>query len=223
MTIASATLPSPSLSPPRGIGVLAIATGIAGIALLAFHPGGAATDFAGVLKEEAANRAADALVHGGFVVVLALQAVCYAMLSARLGLTRTVVMAALVFFAFGAAFLSGSMLVDGLMTPAIAARYVSKPDKIETARALFVLMGTAISFLMPVGLAFQSAAVAAWGWALTASGSRGLGLAALATGTVMIAAMVAGLATMNPIALMIGIAGSAMWAMLAGIALLRRA
>src|SRR3569832_824632 len=223
MTIASATLPSPSLSPLRGIGVLAIATGIAGIALLAFHPGGAATDFAGVLKEEAANRAADALVHGGFIVVLALQTVCYAMLSARLGLTRTVVVAALVFFAFGAAFLSGSMLVDGLMTPAIAARYVSKPDKIETARALFVLMGTAISFLMPVGLAFQSAAVAAWGWALTASGSRGLGLAALATGTIMIAAMVAGLATMNPIALMIGIAGSAMWAMLAGIALLRRA
>ena len=223
MTIASATLPSPSLSPPRGIGVLAIATGIAGIALLTFHPGGAATDFAGVLKEEAANRAADALVHGGFIVVLALQAVCYAMLSARLGLTRAVVMAALVFFAFGAAFLSGSMLVDGLMTPAIAARYVSKPDKIETARALFVLMGTAISFLMPVGLAFQSAAVAAWGWALTASGSRGLGLAALATGTIMIAAMGAGLATMNPIALMIGIAGSAMWAMLAGIALLRRA
>jgi len=163
------------------------------------------------------------LVHGGFIVVLALQTVCYAMLSARLGLTRTVVVAALVFFAFGAAFLSGSMLVDGLMTPAIAARYVSKPDKIETARALFVLMGTAISFLMPVGLAFQSAAVAAWGWALTASGSRGLGLAALATGTLMIAAMVAGLATMNPIALMIGIAGSAMWAMLAGIALLRRA
>lgn len=223
MTIASATLPSPSLSPLRGIGVLAIATGIAGIALLAFHPGGAATDFAGVLKEEAANRAADALVHGGFIVVLALQTVCYAMLSARLGLTRTVVVAALVFFAFGAAFLSGSMLVDGLMTPAIAARYVSKPDKIETARALFVLMGTAISFLMPVGLAFQSAAVAAWGWALTASGSRGLGLAALATGTLMIAAMVAGLATMNPVALMIGIAGSAMWAMLAGIALLRRA
>lgn len=219
MTVAAATLPA--LPRPRGIGLLAIATGIAGFGLLAFHPGGAATDFAGVLKEEAANRAADALVHGGFIAVLALQMVCYAILSARLGLTRGTVMAALVFFAFGAAFLSGSMLVDGLMTPAIAARYVGKPDKIESARALFVLMGTAISFLMPVGLAFQSAAVTAWGWALTASGSRSLGLAAMAIGATMVMAMVAGFLTMNPIALMAGIVGTAMWAVLAGTALLR--
>jgi hypothetical protein len=220
MTIAAAAMPAPAL--PRGIGLLAIATGIAGFGLLAFHPGGAATDFAGVLKEEAANQAADAMVHGGFIVVLALQTVCYAMLSARLGLTRGVVVAALVFFAFGAAFLSGSMLVDGLMTPAIAARYVVKPEKIEAARVLFVLMGTAISFLMPIGLAFQSAAVTAWGWALTASGSRSLGLATLAVGTIMIAAMVAGFATMNTMALMVGIAGSAVWAVLAGAALLRK-
>jgi len=221
MTIASTTLPPPSLTRPRGIGVLAIATGIAGFALLASHPGGAATDFAGVLKEEAANRVADAVVHGGFVVVLALQTVCYAILSARLGLTRAAVMAALVFFAFGAAFLSGSMLIDGLMTPAIAVRYVAKPDKIEAARTLFVLMGTAISFLMPIGLAFQSAAVAAWGWALTATGPRGIGLTALGIGAVMMAAMVAGFATMNVLALMAGIAGTAVWAVLAGIALLR--
>src|SRR6185369_6450275 len=111
MTIAAATLPGPHVSRARGAGWLAIATGIAGVALLASHPGGAATDFAGVLREEAANRAMDAVVHGGFVIVLALQMVCYALLSARLGLTRGAVMAALVFFAFGAAFLSASMLV----------------------------------------------------------------------------------------------------------------
>jgi hypothetical protein len=216
MTVAAATLPSPRL---RGIGSLAIATGIAGFGLLAFHPGGAATDFAGVLREEAANRAGDALVHGGFIVVLALQSVCYALLSMRLGLTRGMVMAGLVFFAFGAVFLSASMLVDGLMTPAIAARYLVKPDKIEAARTLFVLMGTAISFLMPVGLAFQSAAVAAWGWALTTGGSRALGLAALAIGAAMMAAITAGFA--NPLALMAGIAGTAIWAILAGILLIR--
>jgi hypothetical protein len=218
MTVA--TLPAaPSLSPRRGIGLLAIATGIAGFALLVVHPGGAATDFAGVLREEASNRATDAVVHGGFIVVLALQTVCYALLSARLGLTRGTVMAALVLFAFGVAFLSASMLVDGLMTPAIAARYAAKPDKIETARALFVLMGTAISFLMPVGLAFQSAAVTAWGWALTTGGSRVLGLSALAVGAVMLAAMAAGFA--NPLALMAGIVGTAIWAVLAGVALIR--
>lgn len=221
MTIASATLPS--LPRPRGIGVLAIATGIASFALLTIHPGGAATDFAGVLREEAANRAMDAVVHGGFIVVLALQAVCYAALSARLGLTRGAVLAGLVFFAFGAAFLSGSMLVDGLLTPAVAARYVAKPDKIETARALFVLMGTAISLLMPLGLAFQAAAVAAWGWALAGAGRRGIGLAAMVLGAAMLACTAAGAVTLNMVALMGAIAGAALWAVLAGVALLRKA
>src|SRR6185312_1492061 len=147
------------------------ATGIAGFALLAFHPGEGAKTFADVLQSEASNRAADALVHGGFIVVLALQTVCYATFTRMFG-SRVSGLAAFVLFAFGVAFMCGSLLMDGLVTPAIAARYVGKPDKIETARTLFVLIGTMISLLMPIGLAFQSAAIAAWGWALSASGSR---------------------------------------------------
>jgi hypothetical protein len=207
----------------RGAGILAIATGIAAIALLANHPGGEAHDFAGVLREEAANRVMDAAVHGGFIAVLALQMVCYAILSARIGFSRMVVAAGIVFFAFGVAFLSASMVLDGLVTPAIAAKYLAAPNKIEFARSLFVLIGALIGFLMPIGLAFQSAAIACWGWALVASRtSRAGGVFALALGAAALAALASSLGGMNPLVLMGAIAATSAWAIVAGIVLLRR-
>lgn len=205
----------------RAIGILAILTGVAGIALLAGHPGGEATTFAQVLQNEAANRAADAAVHGGFVVVLALQTFCYTMLTLRLA--RPGAVAGLVFFAFGAAFLSASMVLDGLATPALAAKYLAAPAKIEFAKSLFALVGTLIGLLMPIGLAFQSAAIAAWGWTLVAGAvSRIAGVIGLALGGAALAALAATAGTMNPFVLMGAVAATALWAVVAGIVLLRR-
>lgn len=225
MTVATAsafdTKDHSAPAPTRGVGLLTIATGIAGFALLALHPGGEARDFAGMVKEEAAGQFMNAVVHGGFIAVLTVQMVCYAVLSRRLGLSRTAAVAGLVFFAAGAAFMAGSLLLDGLVTPAIAARYVTKPDKIESARVLFVLIGTSVSFLMPIGLAFQSAAIAAWGWALTASGSRAAGLFGLVLGLALIAALAASFAMGNPMLMMGAIVGTSVWAVVAGIVLMR--
>jgi hypothetical protein len=208
-----------SLTTGRGVGLLSIATGIAAFALLAFHPDDAAKTFADVLRNEAAGRARDAMVHGGFVVVLALQTICYAALSARIGWTRVSALAGLVLFAFGTAFLSASMVLDGLATPALAARYLSEPEKIDFARALFRLVGTLIGVLMPLGLAFQSAAIAAWGWGLIASGvSRLAGVLGLALGGAAFAGIVA---APNPLGLMAGIAATSLWAIVVGVALFR--
>lgn len=206
-------------TPARAAGILSIATGIATVALLANHPGGEAHTFADVLKDEAANRTMDAIVHGGFVVVLALQAICHATLSARIGRGA---IAGLVFFAFGAAFLSASMVLDGLVTPALAVKYLAAPEKIEFAKSLFALVGTLISLLMPIGLAFQSAAVGAWGVALMTSGiSRVAGIIGLALGTAAFVALAATAGAMNPLVLMGVLAVMAIWAVVAGIVLLR--
>jgi len=221
-TLNEAALPERAPDSSRGMGVLAIVTGIAAFALLAFHPGGEARDFAGVLKDEAANRGMDALVHGGFVVVLALQTVCYAMFSARLGWQRAATVAGFVFFCAGAIFLSGSMVLDGLVTPAVAARYLAAPAKIEYARALFVLIGALIGVLMPAGIAFQAAGFAAWGAALAANGRRVAGAFGVLLGAAMIAGVAAGAATANPIVLMGGIVGTAVWAIVFGATMLRR-
>jgi hypothetical protein len=201
-------------------GAVLIATGIASLALLANHPGGQAQDFAGVLREEAANRTMDALVHGGFVAVLAIQLVCYAVFARRLD--RTAALAAFLFFALGAAFLSASMVLDGLVIPSIAAKYLPAPAKYDSARALFALCGTMIGFLMPIGIAFQATATACWGWALLRSGAaRTTGVIGLALGGLLLA----GLATMagNPFVLMGDIASLALWALLMGALGVRRA
>ena len=150
----------------RTAGVLLLLTAVASLALLAAHPGETATTFAGVLKEEAANRSIAGAVHGGYIAVLVLQIVGYAKLSGSLDLRRLLPLAGIVFFAAGALFLSASLLLDGLVIPALATRYADAPAKIESARALFVFCETAIGFLMPIGLAFQGAAIASWGAAL---------------------------------------------------------
>jgi hypothetical protein len=204
----------------RAAGLLAIATGIAGFALLAIHPGGEARDFLGVLKEEAANRLIDGVVHGGFVVVLALQVAAYAVFAGKLG-WRMTALTGLALFAAGAIALGGSMVLDGLAIPAIAARYLPHPDKIENARVLFAFAGILISILMPLGLAFQSAAVAVWGWALAASDKRVVGAFGVVFGLVLIAAAAMGFVTANPMALMAGIAGLAVWAAIAGATMVR--
>ena len=212
----------PTVPRTRSVGLIAIMSGIAAIALLANHPEGTAQTFADVLKSEAANRLMDGVVHGGFIAVLGLQLVCYSIFSARLGLSRAPTVAGLVFFAMGAAFLSASMLIDGLATPAIAARYLAAPAKLEYAKSLFVLMSTLVGFLMPIGLMFQSAAIAAWGWALTASRqSRSAGLFGLLLGGVMFAALGASFALMNPFVLMGAITGTALWTIVVGAFLMR--
>jgi hypothetical protein len=208
-------------APTSRVGILAIATGIAGLGLLVVHPGGDAKTFADVVRGEAANQTRDALVHGGFVIVLALQLICYAVFSRGFGY-RISALAAFVFFAIGTSFLCASLLLDGLVTPAIAARYVAKPDKIESARVLFVLLGTMVSLLIPIGLAFQSAALAAWGWALTASGSRVLGGVGLGLGALLLVGLGISVVTMNPVVLMGGITATALWAILVGAHLVRQ-
>ena len=211
-------------APARAVGAVLIASAIASIALLAAHPGDAGGGFADILKDEAAHQAVDAVVHGGFIAVLGIQLVCLAVFSRRLGLMRTPVVAGLIFFAMGVAFLCGSLLTDGLIIPAIAAKYAAAPaDKLDAAKSLFVLCGSAIRFLMPMGLLFQSAGIASWGWALAGSGvSRATGILGLLVGGAIIAALAATATSLNPIVVMGGLTAQALWIVVAGSLLLRR-
>jgi len=201
-------------------GAVLVAAALASVALLAIHPGGAAHDFPSLLQEEAANRTADAVVHGGIIVVLAVELVCYAVFARRLD--RTSALAALIFFAMGTAFFSGAMVLDGLTIPALAAKYLPVPAKYDAAKSLFALCGILIQFLMPLGLGFQAASVAAWGWTLirarTARIAGGIGLVAGA-------AVLAGLALQptNPFVAMGGVAAIALWALVTGVLGIRRA
>jgi hypothetical protein len=173
---------------PRKLAAAFALCGLATLVLLANHPASGARDFAGVLREEAANQLMDGVVHGGFIFVLAALIVCFLLLARRLGSGRIPVVVTVVAFCIGSGALMASMLVDGLVIPAVAARYVNidAPDKLAAAKALFVFAGTLISFLMPLGIAFQSIAMLSLGGLFIAAtpkrraaGITGVSLAAL--------------------------------------------
>lgn len=206
----------------RGVGPVLMATAIASVTLLLNHPAEQATDFAGVLKEEAANQMLNGIVHGGFIAVLAVQLACYAIFTGRIGWQRSFAIVGMVFFAVGAAIQMASLTVDGLMIPQLAVRYLAAPpDRLPFARSLFALCGTAIQFLMPMGLFFQGAGVASWGSALMKA-ARGTGALALLTGLVVMAAVVGAGVTGAMHMTMIAIALLATWALIAGVTLFQR-
>ncbi|HEY5337590.1 MAG TPA: hypothetical protein VIJ85_05260 [Rhizomicrobium sp.] len=206
----------------RMVGAVLFATAIASAVLLLNHPAESATDFAGMLKEEAANQIKNAVVHGGFTVVLAIQLACYAIFSSRLGWQRGLAIAGLVFFAIGAALQTASLVVDGLVIPQLAVRYLaSPPDHLPFAKSLFVLCGTAIQFLMPMGLFWQGAGITAWGAAAMRLVRAG-GLAGLLIGLAVMAGAVAALAG-QMVLMMLAIVGMALWAAVAGALMFRRA
>ncbi|MBS0578151.1 MAG: hypothetical protein JSR36_02690 [Proteobacteria bacterium] len=203
-----------SLQPtdPRPLGAAFAACGLASLVLLANHPASGAHDFAGVLQEEAAHRFIDGVVHGGFVLVLATLIVNFVLLGRRLGAERVPVVICTVAFCIGAAACMASMILDGLVIPAVAVRYagVSTPESLAAAKSLFVFAGSLIGFLMPMGIAFQSLAMLSLG-ALLAAGTprlRLVGRAGALAGILIVALLV----LVPP--------GRAAHVMLAGIALL---
>jgi hypothetical protein len=194
--------------------------GVMEIVLLALHPESSAHDFAGMLREEANGRLNDALVHGGFIVLLLVQLVGYRALSLRLGADRASVIAAGVFFTAGTAALAASLFIDGLLVPSLAHRFVAMTvAQQDAARSVFALAGTAIGLLMPIGLGFQGIGIAAWGIRLLGP-SRFAGCAALFLGLASLSAAIA--STANTMFVVAAIPATALWSGLGGILLRRR-
>jgi len=168
---------------------------LATLALLANHPAPGGHTFADLLQAEARNQFADAVVHGGFIVTSSVLIVCFALLSRGLGVERVAVVAGFVAFCVGCGALMGSMILDGFVIPAIAIRFsdVGNADGLGRAQTLFILCGTLIRFLMPMGLLFQGAAMLSWSSVIV--GSRGwrlgVGVFGLAGGILLTGALLA--------------------------------
>jgi hypothetical protein len=207
--------------PTRITGVVALATGVLAIALLLNHPAEHATDFPGFLQEEAANRTLNAIVHGGFMLLLPTQIVCYAAWSRILGSARALSIAGIVFFMTGAAIQIADLVIDGLMVPAMAQRYLAAPpEQLANARAVFSLCETAIRILMPLGLGFQAAAVLAWGTSMMHE-ARGNGLLAIALGLLAFSADVVAATTGAQHLLFVAIVLLELWTIATGVFLMR--
>jgi hypothetical protein len=206
-------LPTPSLR-YRLAGVFALCA-LATLTLLVNHPAAAGHGLADLIRGEARNQFADGLVHGGFIVTLSVLMVCFVFLSHLLGTARVAVVTGLVAFCVGCGALMASMVLDGFVIPAIAVRFtgMDSSDGLAQTQTLFILCGTLIRFLMPMGLLFQATAMLSWSAVIV--GSRGWRLVAgvfgLAGGVLLIGAIFALLPRLREHILLGGIVVLAVW------------
>jgi hypothetical protein len=187
---APVTYDTPSLRQRRTLAAAFAACALATLTLLASHPTSGAHNFAEFIQYESQHQFMDALVHGGFIVTLGALLVCFILLSRLLGGANPAVVSALVAFCIGCGALMASMLLDGFVTPAIATRFsdIGKADNLVAARTLLVFCGTAIRFLMPMGMLFQAVALFAWSSIIVRGGGlcRSVGVFGLAAALILI-------------------------------------
>ena len=187
---------SVSVAADRALRAAIALCALATLALLASHPAPAGHGLVDLINAEARDRVRDAMVHGGFIVILATLLVCFTFFSRRLGMERVPVVAGLVAYCIGCGALMLSMLIDGFAVPAIATRFSDAPGggDLKSAETSFLLCGTLVRFLMPLGLLFQAAAMLAWSAVIVrdAGWRRAVGIcgvaAALFLGTALLAA-----------------------------------
>jgi len=176
----------------RGLAAAFSLCALASLTLLASHPSGSPGNFADLVRDEAAHQVIDGVVHGGFVVTLVALLICFVLWSRFLGLAKPPVVIGLVCFCVGCGALMASMVLDGFATPAIAVRFVGTDD-LQPAKTLFVLVGTLIRFLMPMGLLFQFVAMLSWSSVIVKGPglARAVGLVGLVAAILLIVTILA--------------------------------
>jgi hypothetical protein len=185
---------------------------LASLTLLASHPSGSPGRFADLVRDEAAHQVIDGVVHGGFVVTLVALIICFVLWSRFVGLAKPPVVIGLVCFCVGCGALIASMVLDGFATPAIAVRFASTDD-LQPAKTLFVLVGTLIRFLMPMGLLFQFVAMLSWSSVIVKGPglARAVGLVGLVAPIFFVVAIFTVPSVMAAHVILAGVALQAIW------------
>jgi len=208
----------------RGLAAAFLVCALASLTLLANHPGGNPGSFADLIKDEAAHQVIDGVVHGGFVITLVALIICFVLLSRLLGSAKSSVVIGLVCFCAGCTALIASMVLDGFATPAIAVRFAGLDD-LQPAKTLFILLGTLIRFLMPIGLLFQFVAMLSWSWAIVKRPGlgRAVGLLGSVVAIILIVAIFAIPTAMAAHVILGGIVLQSIWYLAIALLLLNRA
>src|SRR3984957_5188806 len=115
-------------------------------------------------------------------------------------------------FCAGCAALTASMMLDGFATPAIAVRFAGVDD-LQPAKTLFILVGTLIRLLMPMGLLFQFVSMLSWSGAIVKRPglSRGVGVLGSVVAIILIVAIFAIPTAMAAHVILGGMALQAVW------------
>lgn len=212
-----------SNSKARTSATLFLAGGVLVLVLLALHPHGAGADLPAIMASEASLARMNAWVHGSMLLANLVLLSAFALgtpAAGRGSVARTV---ATVAFACGAAAMGASLLLDGMVVPYLAGKFVASADA-ETRSSLLVMVRlceTLIRYLMPWGVAGQSLGIALWSFTLL--GEPGCARVAGAAGLCVGFAVCTGLLMLggSPLLLMAALFAAAIWCIAVGACALR--
>ncbi len=189
---------SPASSAPdtRAAGIAIAAAAILSIIFVAFDQNAAGDNPQAVLESITKIRLVHQVVHAGAIASLLAFAFGFASFAWRLGLRRPLVLAGLVAFEIGCVAMVGATLMDGFLTPDIAAIFAkASPESVKTGYNIVVFIGIALTDLARLAWVFQAAGTLAWSLALFRDRgfSRKIGSAGLISGVVVaVAALTSG-------------------------------
>jgi hypothetical protein len=169
---------SRALAAVLGLCAVVIAT------LLLSHPHARIQSFAELVDFEVRHRAINQIVHGAMMAVLTLLMGAHVALVQRLGAGRLTAIIALTALGTGSALMVGSLVLDGFVTPALAARFAAEAnDAVQHAiRVQMEFCETCIGLLMPMALVAMAAAAFVWMHPLVRAGGRGVMVGRLSGG-----------------------------------------
>ncbi len=163
----------------------------------------------------------DRIVHGAVIGAEIVLLAAFAIVSAHLGLGRLSVAGALAAYAVGVGLTVAASVIDGFITPDVAAHYAGgSPAAIDAGVSLLTYGSIALQDLTKVGIATMSAAIVVWSlmlFELPWRGARPLAVFGIAS-SVFAVAVLASASRVSPHVLLLAIAAQTLWYAGAGIA-----
>lgn len=165
--MSNGTSPASPAPDTRAAGIAVAAAAILSIIFVAFDQNAAGDTPLAVMESITKIRFVHQAVHAGAIASLLALAFGFASFAWRLGLRRPVVLTGLVAFEIGCMAMVGATLLDGFITPDLAAAFVkASPESVKTGYNLLVFIGIALTDLARLAWVFQAVGTLAWSWAL---------------------------------------------------------
>lgn len=211
----------PSSDPAIG-SIIGIATLLA-ILMMAHHPTVSAHGMPEVVAEIARKAALDRYIHGGLIALLAALLFGFGEYSARAGMDRPLVRAALLAYAIGVAASIGAALINGIVAPELSLRYVgADAAALEQLRHLLRLCWRGNQALAGLGEIGRGLGVVLWSCALLRlRRNRVLAVFGLLAGGVPALAIAAGALRLDLHGAILALSAPAAWNLALAVQLLR--
>jgi len=220
----AATPATENLHRTRAAGIAIAAATIISTIFVALDRSGGGSNPLEILQGIARLQGLKELVHGVAIASVCGYAFGYTVLARRLGLHRPLVLAGLVAYLFGCAAMIGATILDGFVTPHVAADAITAaPERVAFAYNLVHYLGVVLNDLAKLGWILQAAAALAWSITLIRENgfNRAIGAIGLfSSGLVVV--LVAGSATnMSMTSLLSVLLAQLIWNIAAAVVLIR--